>query len=111
MISRETFQVNYGYVHPTCPCLCGAVLARPVEDCVEPHQQEEGGVEGEDCLGAAELPVIDDVEPGAEQQDPAHAVEAGFHDEEGQIDGGEGALLCPVPILILIDKLPYLYQN
>ena len=81
----------------TCPGLCWAVLASLVEDCVEHHQQQEGGVEGEDSLGAAELPVIGHVQPGAEQEDPAHTVERGLHQEEDQVDRGQGALLCPVP--------------
>ena len=68
-----------------------------VENCIEDHQHQEGGVEGEDSLGAAELPVIDHIQPGAVQQDPAHAVKCGLHQEEHQVDGGEGALLCPVP--------------
>ena len=92
-------------IHLTCPGLCSAIFATLVEDRVEDHQQQEGGVEGEDSLGAAELPVIDHVQPGAEQQDPAHAVKGGLHQEEHHVDGGEGALLCPVPVFIFVLSL------
>ena len=85
-------------VHLTCPGLRRVVFVTLVEDDVEDHQQQEGGVEGEDSLGGGELSVIDHVQPGAEQQDPAHAVKGGLHQEEHQVDGGEGALLCPVPV-------------
>ena len=83
----------------TCPGLCWAVLASLVEDCVEHHQQQEGGVEGEDSLGAAKLPVIGHIQPGAEEKDPAHAIKGGLHQEEHQVDGGQGALLSPVPVI------------
>ena len=85
-------------VHLTCPGLCRAVFATLIEDCIEDHQQQEGGVVSRDSLGAAELPVIDHVQPGAEQQDPAHTVKGGLHEEEHHVDEGEGALLCPVPV-------------
>ena len=90
-ISKEQLRqfCNWIFIDLTCPGPCGTVLASLVEDRVEHHQQEEGGVEGGDSLGAAELPVIDHVQPGAEQQDPAHAVKEGLHQEEHQVDGGE----------------------
>ena len=90
--------LDIGFIHLTCPGLCGAVFATLVEDSVEDHQQQEGGVVSEDSLGAAELSVIDHVQPGAEQQDPAHTVKGGLQKEEHHVDEGEGALLCPVPV-------------
>ena len=85
-------------IHLTCPSLCRAVFFTLVEDRIEDHQQQEGGVVCRDSLRSAELSVIDHVQPGAEQQDPAHTVKGGLHQEEHHVDGGEGALLCPVPV-------------
>ena len=64
---------------------------------IEEDQDHEGGVVGDDRLGAAELSLVLHVEPGAEQHNSRHAVQDGLHQQEDQVEAGEGVPLCPVP--------------
>ena len=81
---------------PTCPrCLV------PAANSVEEDQDQEGRVVGDDRPGAAKLSLVLHVEPGAEQHNSRHTVQSGLHQQEHQVQDGEGVPLCPVPVLEL----------
>ena len=69
-----------------------------VKDDIKNHQHKEGGIVRDDGSRAGELSSIDHIQPGAEEEDPTHAVKGGLHQEEHQVNGGQGALICPVPV-------------
>ena len=102
MISKRKVQVCFGWIllrslytcHvPACPRFL-ALAAEAVEE----DQDHEGGVVGDDGPGAAELSLVLHVEPSAEQHNSRHAVQGGLHQQEHQVQGCEGVLLCPVPV-------------
>ena len=84
-----------------CHVPASHILLALGEVSVEEDQDHEGGVVGDDRLGAAELSLVLHVEPGAEQHNSRHTVQSGLHQQEHQVQDGEGVPLCPVPVLEL----------
>ena len=74
----------------TYPCLDWAIVISLVEDNVEKEKHEKDGVIGEDSLATAEPPIIGDVEPGAEYQDPGSAVTHGLHQKKRHVHCCQG---------------------
>ena len=82
----------------TCHVPASHILLALGEVSIEQDQDHEGGVVGNDRLGAAELSLILHVEPSAEQHNSRHAVQGGLQQQEHQVQDCEGVPLCPIPI-------------
>ena len=54
------------------PCWCVVLLF--VDYCIKDEEEDEGGVVGNNSLGAGELSIIDHVQTGGEEKDSWNAV-------------------------------------
>ena len=52
------------------------------ENCVKDNKNHQSGVVGDDSLGAGELSIIYNVEPGGKEQDSRNAVKHGLEQQE-----------------------------
>ena len=52
------------------------------ENCVENKKNHQSGVVGNDSLGAGELSIIYNIEPGGKEQDSRNAVKHGLEQQE-----------------------------
>ena len=75
------------------------ILLALCEESIEEDQDHEGGVVGDGCLDTAELALVMDVEPSAEQHNSSHAVQGGLQQQGHQVKDCEGVPLCPVPVI------------
>ena len=68
-----------------------------VEKRVENHDDGECWVIGDDCLGAAKLTLVYNIQPRAEDQDPGDAVKSCLEEQEHGTTCCQGTLLCAIP--------------
>ena len=68
-----------------------------VEKSVENHDDGECRVICDDCLGAAELTLVNNIQPRAEDQDPGNAVKCCLEEQEHSTTCCQGTLLGAIP--------------